>query len=169
MSDNDTAVPVTIDPAHFRTVLGSYPTGVCVVTGADDNGPATGMVVGSFTSVSLDPPLVAFLPDKKSTSWPQIRGCGHFCVNVLAEDQSDLCNRFAKSGGDKFRDVAHRLSEHGMPVLDNVVAYIECTLENELDAGDHTIVLGRVVNLTTERDTGPLLFFRGKYGRFEGQ
>lgn len=158
---------VEIDPAHFRDVLGNYPTGVCVVTGCNEDGHASGLVVGSFTSVSLDPPLVAFFPDKGSSSWPKVRACGMFCVNVLAEDQVDLCNNFASKGGDKFSGVAHRISEHGMPVLDDVVAYIECELDDEKDAGDHSIVMGRVINLQVERDVGPLLFFRGGYGRFE--
>ncbi|QLC26362.1 flavin reductase family protein [Parasphingopyxis algicola] len=155
-----------IDPDHFRTVLGHYPTGVCVVTGRNEDGMAAGLVVGSFTSVSLDPPLVAFFPDKKSRSWPKVRDCGHFCVNVLAEDQYDLCEGFASKCGDKFAGVAHRISERGMPVLDDVLAYIECTIEDEIDTGDHTIVLGRVEELQTERDAAPLLFFKGAFGKF---
>ena len=86
-------------------------------------------------------------------------------MNILADDQLELCKAFASKGGDKFSDVAHRLSPHGMPILDDVVAFIECTFENEIDAGDHTIALGRVVHLQTERDATPLLFFKGKYGR----
>ncbi|MFM6931786.1 MAG: flavin reductase family protein, partial [Novosphingobium sp.] len=76
-----------IDPAVFRRVLGNYPTGVTVVTAMGEDGQPIGMVVGTFTSVSLDPPLVGFLPDKRSSSWPQIEKAGHFCVNVLARDQ----------------------------------------------------------------------------------
>lgn len=159
-------MPPAIDPGIFRTVLGNYPTGVCVVTGCNENGEAIGLVVGSFTSVSLDPPLVAFLPDRRSASWPRIRACGQFCVNVLAEDQKDLCDNFASKRPDKFTGVAHRLSDIGMPIIDDVVAWIECEIENEIDAGDHTIVLGRVKNLHVERDVGPLLFHRGAYGAF---
>ena len=157
---------VDIDPGHFRNVLGHYPTGVCVVTGCNADGLSSGLVVGSFTSVSLDPPLVAFSPDKGSTSWPQVRECGHFCVNVIGADQLDLCRKFASKGRDKFEGVAHRLSPRGLPVLDNIVAYIECELEDEIDAGDHTIVLGRVLHLDVQRGEDPLLFFRGRYGRF---
>lgn len=160
-----TQIEVEIDPAHFRSVLGHYPTGVCVVTGCAKDGQASGLVVGSFTSVSLRPPLVAFFPDKGSTSWPKVRDCGHFCVNVLGEDQVELCKTFASKGGDKFCDVAHKDSEHGMPVLDGVVAYIECQIEDEIEAGDHTIVLGRVLNLQTARDVRPLLFYKGAFGR----
>ena len=164
----ETVLEVEIDPAHYRSVLGNYPTGVCVITGCDHNGLASGLVVGSFTSVSLDPPMVAFFPDRKSGSWPQVRACGHFCVNVLGEDQLDLCRQFASKGGNKFAGVAYRLSDRGMPLLDNAVAHVECRIESETDAGDHTIVLGRVLSLAAERNVGPLLFTKGTYGRFDG-
>lgn len=155
-----------IDGATFRRVLGHYPTGVCVVTAIEPDGTATGMIVGSFTSVSLDPPLVAFLPDKSSTSWPRIERAGKFCVNILASDQQDLCRRFAAKGGDKFAGVSHRLSANGSPVLDDVVAWIDCTLDAVHEAGDHFIVLGRVCELDSARAEEPLLFFRGQYGNF---
>lgn len=160
------SVSAGIDGATFRRVLGHYPTGVCVVTAIDPDGAASGMVVGSFTSVSLDPPLVAFLPDKSSTSWPRIERAGRFCVNVLASDQGDLCRRFASKGEDKFAGLAHRVSANGSPVLDDVVAWIDCTLDAVHEAGDHYIVLGRVHELDISRPDQPLLFFRGKYGNF---
>lgn len=160
------SVSAGIDGATFRRVLGHYPTGVCVVTAIDPDGAASGMVVGSFTSVSLDPPLVAFLPDKSSTSWPRIERAGRFCVNVLASDQGDLCRRFASKGEDKFAGLAHRVSANGSPVLDGVVAWIDCTLDAVHEAGDHYIVLGRVHELDISRPDQPLLFFRGKYGNF---
>ncbi len=162
----DKNIEVEIDPGEFRKILGHYPTGVCVITGIDETGAAGGLVMGSFTSVSLDPPMVSFCPDKGSSSWPKIRQAGRFCVNVVADDQLDLCRQFATSGGDKFAGVAHRLSDRGMPILDDVVAWIDCKLETEVDAGDHTIVLGRVEELRTERAIGPLLFHKGGYGRF---
>lgn len=158
----------TIDSATFRHVLGHYPTGVCVVTAVDPEGGAVGMVVGSFTSVSLDPPLVAFFPDKKSASWPRIERAGRFCVNVLASDQQDLCNRFAAKGDDKFVGLAYSLSTNGSPVLGDVVAWIDCNLHAVYEAGDHFIALGEVVELQTVRANKPLLFFQGKYGEFVG-
>lgn len=164
---SDAHVDAHFDPTRFRSVLGHYPTGVCVVTGCGKDGELSGLVVGSFTSVSLDPPLVAFFPDKGSTSWPKVRACGHFCVNVLGEDQVELCRVFASKGGDKFRDIPLSVSKHGMPVLDGVVASIECDIHQEIDAGDHTIVLGRVLDLQTERDIRPLVFYKGAYGRIE--
>ncbi|MBC2669534.1 flavin reductase family protein [Novosphingobium piscinae] len=162
----ETDIRVEIDPGHFRSVLGNYPTGVCVITGINQDGEAAGLVVGSFTSVSLNPPLVAFFPDRSSSSWPLVRAGGYFCVNVLAEDQLELCRRFASRGGDKFAGTSHRLSARGIPLLDDVVAHIECVIADEIEAGDHTIVLGRVEHLVVERAAGPLLFLKGAYGRF---
>lgn len=156
----------TIDNATFRHVLGHYPTGVCVVTAVEADGPPVAMVVGSFTSVSLNPPLVAFFPDKKSSSWPRIEAGGRFCVNVLASDQLDLCRRFAARGGDKFAGVTHRSSASGLPVLDGVVAWIDCVLHAVHEAGDHHIVVGEVVELEVDSADRPLLFFQGTYGDF---
>src|SRR5581483_7424445 len=112
-----------IDPKQFRAVLGNYPTGVVVITAVEDGGAPCGMAVGSFTSVSLDPPLVAFLPDKSSTSFPKIRTASSFCVNVLAAEQEDICRAFARSGGDKFAGVAWTPTASGAPKLDGVSAW----------------------------------------------
>ena len=158
----------TIDGATFRHVLGHYPTGVCVVTAIEPSGAPVGMAVGSFTSVSLDPPLVAFLPDKASATWQRIAGAGRFCVNVLASDQEQICRQFAARGIDKFAGVSHRLSANGSPVLDGVLAWIDCTLHAVHEAGDHFIVLGEVIELDIARPGQPLLFFRGKYGALAG-
>lgn len=154
------------DSATFRRVLGHYPTGVCVVTAIDADGGPAGMVVGSFTSVSLEPPLVAFYPDKRSSSWPRIAGAGKFCVNVLGSTQQDICARFAKAGADKFAGVTHRVSTNGSPILDGVVAWIDCDLHAVHEAGDHFIVLGEVRELEVEKAGPPLLFFQGAYGEF---
>lgn len=154
-----------IEAATFREVLGHYPTGVCVITAMGADGAPVGMVVGSFSSVSLDPPLVGFFPDKRSSSWPLIETAGHFCVNVLASDQVALCRQIA-SPGDKFAGVEYTVSPHGLPVLDQAMASIECRLEQVIAAGDHWLVLGLVLGLEAKRDTDPMLFFRGKYGGF---
>jgi flavin reductase (DIM6/NTAB) family NADH-FMN oxidoreductase RutF len=158
----------SIDGATFRRVLGHYPTGVCVITATDSDGTAAGMVVGSFTSVSLDPPLVAFFPDKGSSSWPRIAAAAKFCVNVLASDQLDLCRRFASRGGNKFEGVSHRLSDNGSPILDGVIAWIDCALHATHEAGDHLIVLGQVHALEVDKPGSPLLFYQGGYGEFTG-
>src|SRR3546814_1217800 len=117
------------------------------------------MVVGSFTSFSLDPPLVAFFPAKNSHSWPRIEKAGKFCVNILASDQKPLCQQFSSKGAhDKFAGVTHRVSANGSPILDGVVAWSYCRLEAMHEAGDHLIVLGTVVALEVETQRRTQLF-----------
>ncbi len=117
------------------------------------------MTVGSFTSVSLDPPLVAFLPSKTSSSWRSIRESGtRFCVNVLHADQESLCRAVATRKKDKFDGFAWRRSPGGNPVLDGGVAWIDCELTEVHDAGDHVIVLGEVRSLGLGSPGQPLLF-----------
>ena len=157
---------IASDPATFRHVLGHYPTGVCVVTAMQSHGEPVGMAVGSFTSVSLDPPLVGFFPDRRSRTWPTIASVGRFCVNVLAEHQEPLCRIFATSGSDKFKHTSYRLSEQGMPILGGIVAWIDCELYQTYDAGDHLFVLGKVHALEVDQPNSPLLFFKGGYGQF---
>ncbi len=158
---------MTIDPKHFRRVLGHFPTGVAVISGIDPDGNPAGMAIGSFTSVSLDPPLVAFLPDKTSTSWPKIAPSGKFCVNILASEQESICRAFAVKGGDKFAQFEWNPSPvTGSPRLDDVVAWIDCEVDQVVDAGDHYIVIGKVLELDVQNPSLPLLFFQGGYGRF---
>jgi 3-hydroxy-9,10-secoandrosta-1,3,5(10)-triene-9,17-dione monooxygenase reductase component len=155
-----------IAPAIFRMVLGNYPTGVCAITatGADDAPLA--MIVGSFTSVSLDPPLIGFFPDKSSRSWPMIANAGRFCVNILAAGQRETCRQFASSGNDKFAGVEFSVSGNGSPLLAGSIAWIDCDLEQVSEAGDHYFVLGRVLALDVLSEDDPLLFFKGSYGGF---
>ena len=155
-----------IDPALFRETLGHYPTGVAVVTAMTREGGPAGMVIGTFSSVSLDPPLIAFYPTTASRTFAQLREATAFCVNVLASDQEPLCRQFATGGHDKFDGVGWRPGPLGAPILDGAVSWVECTFEDVREAGDHYLVLGRVNALAVERSTLPLLFFQGGYGRF---
>jgi flavin reductase (DIM6/NTAB) family NADH-FMN oxidoreductase RutF/DNA-binding IclR family transcriptional regulator len=154
------------DARWFRQVLGQYPTGVCVVTATQGDGTRAGFVVGSFSSVSLDPPLVAFFPDKGSTSWPKIEAAGSFCVNILGAEQEDVCRRFASKAPDKFEGIPCRPAGSGAPIVEGAVAWIDCDLERVEEAGDHFFVVGRVRGLDVESKSLPLLFFQGGYGRF---
>ncbi|GIU83842.1 MAG: monooxygenase [Acidimicrobiales bacterium] len=155
-----------VDERRFREVLGHLPTGVTVVTGISDEGPS-GLVVGSFSSVSLRPPLVAFFVDHGSKSWPLIRSRNSFAVNVLAADQKDLCTRFARSGEDKFAGVTwHPSPVSGSPLLGGVVAWIDCDIYDERAYGDHDIVVGLVRALDADGSDSPLVFFRGRLGTF---
>lgn len=169
MSNNPTEArqqAPAIDPALYRETLGYFPTGVVVITAIAEDGQPVGMVVGSFTSVSLDPALVAYLPTKNSGSYARLRTASHFAVNVLAADQTDLCGRFASRAADKFDGVEWAPGPNGSPVLAGAVSWIECEVDSEVDGGDHWIVLGRVLNLAVQRPSLPLLFFQGGYGRF---
>jgi flavin reductase (DIM6/NTAB) family NADH-FMN oxidoreductase RutF len=157
-----------IDNRRFRDVLGTYPTGVCVVTAIDAEGQRHALVVGSFASISLDPPLVGFFPDKKSSTWPLIAATGRFCVNVLGADQLALCQRFAARGQDKFGELAHSASPAGLPLLDDAIAWLDCTLERVVEIGDHWLAVGAVEALDRRDDGNPLLFFRGGYHDLTG-
>jgi 3-hydroxy-9,10-secoandrosta-1,3,5(10)-triene-9,17-dione monooxygenase reductase component len=155
--------PRIVDPQMMREVLGHFASGVTVVTAVTDEGPV-GFTCQSFSSLSLDPPLVAFAPARTSRTWSRLREIGQFCVNVLAEGQDDLSQRFARSGPDKFDGAQWTLSPHGNPVLDGVVAWIDGELWAEYDGGDHTIAVARVLDLGAHPDRHPLLYHRGSYG-----
>lgn len=154
-----------IVPEDFRAALAHFPTGVCVITARLDNGDLVGMAVSSFTSVSLDPPLVGFFPDRRSGSWQRARATGRFCVNLLAEEQEAVCRCFASREENKFAGIGHHISDMGLPVLDGVVATIECDIFSETEAGDHYFVLGEVRRLYANRARRPLIFFQKGYHR----
>ena len=158
----------TLDPATFRHVLGHHPTGVAVVAGLDSDGQPVGLTVGTFTSVSLDPPLVGFLPTRESASFAEIRKAGRFTVNVLAHDQEHICRALARPAGTKFDGLDWTPSGNGCPLLPDVVCSIDCELESCTPAGDHYFVTGAVQDLRIHRSAAPLLFFRGGFGSFTG-
>ena len=154
------------DDRAFRTAMGNFCTGVVIATGMAEGSPA-GFAAQSFVSLSLDPPLVALCPGKSSSSWPKLRDSGSFCINILAADQKAVCDAMARSGGDKFAEVNWRGGVTGSPILEGIIGYVDCVLEAEHDAGDHTIAVGRVQDFEIlEAKKGPLLFFRGGYGDF---
>lgn len=157
-----------IDPKHFRDVLGSYPTGVCVVTSRAEDGRRWGLAVGSFTSISLAPPLVGFLPDKRSRSWAQMADTGRFCVNVLGSAQLEDCRRFASRHDDKFDGISHGTSPAGLPLLDDALAWIDCDIERVVEIGDHLLVVGAVRAMERRQDGAPLIFCRGGYHTLAG-
>jgi flavin reductase (DIM6/NTAB) family NADH-FMN oxidoreductase RutF len=157
---------ISISPERFREVLGEWPSGVVVITSMTPHGPV-GMAVNSFTSVSLAPPLVGFLPAKSSSTWPTLRGTGKFCVNVLASHQEQMSRLFSRKGIDRFADIAWHERPTG-PGLDEAVAWIDCEIYEEQEAGDHTFVLGRVQHIDAVKDAQPLIFHRGAYTNLEG-
>lgn len=151
-----------IDQAHFRQVLGHFPTGVTVVSGLDGADPV-GLAVGSFFSLSMDPPLVGFCVGRSSNSWSRMADAGSFCVNVLGADQEHVCRVFATSGEDKFASIGWTKAESGAPLIDGVLAWIDCDTEAVHEGGDHYIVVGHVRGLDVGHEGEPLVFFRGGY------
>lgn len=137
-----------------------------MVTGITDGEPV-GLAVNSFTSVSLEPALVAFCVARTSKTWPRLGSAGSFCVNILSEQQEALSRAFAGRPPDRFRGVGWRPGPSGAPILADVLAWIDCSVDAEHDAGDHIIVVGRVRELDVGHEGRPLVFYRGGYGRFE--
>lgn len=166
--ETDGATVPPFEPATFRKILSHYPTGVSIVTAMLGDGSPAGMVVGSFTSVSLAPPLIAFFPAKNSWTWAKIETSARFCVNVLSHQQEWLCRRFASKIDNKFEGVDHALSPLGQPILPGTVAWFDCVRHATHEAGDHWIVLGAVEALgISEGRDNPLIFLKGGYGRCE--
>ena len=152
------------ETAHFRRVLGRYPTGVVVVT-TQHGDDLHGMACNSFTSVSLDPPLVAFCPARSSSTWPLMRPTERMVINILGGEHEEISRRFAARDIDRFDGVSHWAAPSGMPVLEAAIGWLDCTLEAEHDGGDHTIVVARVEALGL-REGDSLVFMGGAYGRF---
>ena len=154
------------DDARFRTVMGHFATGVTIITAMDDGEPV-GIAANSFTSLSLDPPLVLFCVAHSSSTWPRIERAGRFAVNILGEHQEELSQLFATKGADRFGQTKWRVGVSGSPVLEDAMAYIDCEMDAQYPGGDHSIVVGRVLDLDVREGARPLLFFRGGYGRLK--
>lgn len=157
-----------IDSGDFRNVLGHLPTGVTVVTAAGADRPI-GVAIGSFVSISLDPPLVGFFLGTGSGSWKPMEETGHFCVNILCQDQQQLCGVMASKAADKFEGVDWLPAPgSGAPVLPDIHAMVDCRIDRVVEAGDHNLVIGRVLSLEPRRDAPPMVFYKGQYGSFAG-
>ncbi len=154
------------DPSTFRTVLGHFATGVAVITAIDGEEPV-GMACNSFTSVSLEPAMVLFCAAKSSTTWPRIQTAGKWAANILDEDGEEICRLFAQRGADRFAHISYGIGRSGAPVFRDALAFVDCETIAEYDAGDHVIVVGKVLELGYAAEGKPLLFYRGGYGRFE--
>jgi flavin reductase (DIM6/NTAB) family NADH-FMN oxidoreductase RutF len=152
-----------IDPSSFRQLMGRFATGVTVVTVASPEGTPSGVTVNSFSSVSLDPPLVSVCIDRGADMHAALTGASGFVVNILRSNQESISRRFAESRPDRFEGVGYRLSSEGHPILEGVLAHIECAAHASVEAGDHSVFLGRAVGGASD-DGAPLLFYRGGYG-----
>lgn len=155
-----------VDPHVFREVMGHYPTGVVVVTGRDSEGDILAMVVGTFNSVSLDPPLVSFMPMMTSRTFARMRECSSLCINILGGEQEDIVLTIAQRWENKLDGIDWFPSPSGDPVLSESIAWIDTTIWNTVEAGDHWIVLCRVNDMAVANPVSPLIFFQGGYGSF---
>ncbi len=156
-----------IDPAEYRKALSCFATGVAVATTVDGNGEPAGMTISSFNSVSLDPPLVLWSIANVANSYDVFVNAKHFAVSVLAMEQQDLSQRFAQRGLAKFEGLDCRQGIDGIPILPEYAACFECSTEHCYDGGDHTIIVGRVLKFE-DRESDPLIFYRGRYLRKGG-
>ncbi|MEV5647352.1 flavin reductase family protein [Nocardia sp. NPDC052254] len=153
----------TMSQTEMRRALGQFASGVTVVTGMDAEGPV-GFACQSFASVSLDPPLILFCVDHEGKSWPRIRGTGRFSINVLRENQADLCLRFGSRTGRKYEGLEWEMSKWSTPLLPGVLMRVHAEIHDVHAAGDHDVVIGRVLDLESLTEERPLIFFRGKFG-----
>jgi flavin reductase (DIM6/NTAB) family NADH-FMN oxidoreductase RutF len=154
-----------ITPAYYRQILGKLPTGVTAITGVNDDDEKLGLVVGTFQSLSLEPPLVMFCVDKSSSSWPRLRKLQKFTANILADDQISICKSLSRKGPQKFEGLPCSPGPLGTPHLHGATAYIDCIVTAEVVVGDHYMVVGAVTNM--EEGTGDALLFRaGKFGQY---
>ncbi|WP_027998766.1 flavin reductase family protein [Sinorhizobium arboris] len=156
-------IPEPTNARSLRNALGSFTTGVTVVTVSGPEGPS-GMTVNSFASVSLDPPLVLWSPAKSSSRHELFTAADHFVIHVLSADQNELSARFTR-GGRGFDGIDWQENSEGVPVIRGTLARFECARADRYDAGDHTILLGRVLR-AAHREGEPLCFSKGSFGRF---
>jgi flavin reductase (DIM6/NTAB) family NADH-FMN oxidoreductase RutF len=155
-----------VDAGRFREVIGSFATGVAIVTADSADGPA-GLTTSAVTSLSMEPKLLLVCFDQTSRTLPVVQEAGRFAVNLLRAGQEELARVFASKrvGREKFEAVTHRVA-HGVPVLDGTLAWLACDLEALYPAGDHTIGIGRITHLDADLGGEPLVYFRGAFGRF---
>jgi flavin reductase (DIM6/NTAB) family NADH-FMN oxidoreductase RutF len=166
MSSEHVFIPDPANPRTFRNALGAFTTGVTVVSVMTPEGPI-GMTVNSFASVSLDPPLVLWSAARNSARHGLFTGADHYAIHVLGTDQHQLSARFAR-GGSGFEGLGWEENEEGVPIISGMLARFECRRYTLHAAGDHTIVIGRVLR-AAQREGEPLCFSRGTFGRFAGE
>lgn len=156
---------MSFSPRNFRDALGSFPTGVTVVTSLDEGASPIGVTVSSFTSVSLDPPLILFCLDHRNANLQAFKNAHHFAINVLSAEQEDLSVRFSCRIDDRWKGVTFETWESGAPIFPGCLANLECRTVDRHESGDHLIVIGEVIRLASRMGDGPLIYFQGSYRR----
>lgn len=154
---------MAVDQSEFRRVMGHFATGVTIITTHDGQGQLAGLTANAVASVSLNPPLVLVCVDKSAESYPALDASRVFAINILSEQQEAISRRFAKSGGDKFTGLGFRNGSTGAPILNDVIAHLDCEVRHAFDAGDHTIYVGEAIEISVDGEHEPLLYFRGGY------
>lgn len=157
----------TFDKKGFRKALGQFPTGVTIVTTLSDTGEPIGMTASSFNSVSMDPPLILWSIDHKAHSLEIFENCKHFAVNILSDQQQDLSNLFASTGADKFEGTEYTQGAGNAPLLPNCIAQLECRMWKTYEGGDHTIIIGEVLEYHHDDTQGALVFHQGNYAEIK--
>ena len=155
----------TLHPDDFRRVVGSFATGVTIITTTAPNGEAIGLTASSFNSVSLEPPLVLFSLARKLYSHQAFEASKHFSISVLHEGQLPLAKQFAVAFGEKWKDVEFEMGAFGCRLIKQAAATLECEKYASHDGGDHVIYVGRVLKIKAESERAPLVFWRGKFGK----
>ena len=159
---------MSIDPREFRNTVGCFATGITVITTVDEDRNPVGLTANSFTSLSLDPPMVLFCIDRKVASFEAFHANRHFAVNILSVDQRDISQRFAQSGPEKWSGVEFETWSTGCPILSDCVANLECEVDSVYEGGDHVILVGIVQSMAScDGELEPLVYFRGKYANLE--
>jgi len=156
------------DPRVLRSAFGAFATGVAIVTTTDVDGQPVGLTANSFTSVSLDPPLVLFCLDRRSSNLERFRRSAVFGINVLSSHQQEVSSRFVARGEDRFAGIAWELRASGVPVIEGAAASFECERHSICDGGDHLVFLGRVLRFSFQPRREPLLYFQGRYRQIAG-
>lgn len=157
---------MSLEPDEFRAVLGRFACGVTIVTVTDERGVDHGMTVSAFASVSLEPPLIVVCIDKTASMHDVITNTEYFAINVLASTQEALARRFADTGAQKFEGVGYTRGENGAPILNDVLAHIECKRASSTTTGDHTLIIAETMTASM-RDVRPLLYYRGGFAQLE--
>lgn len=157
---------MSVNDQLLRSALGCYTTGVTVVTFFDARGRPRGFTASSFTSVSLDPPILLVCVNKQSRSLPDLQAAGAFAVNVLTADQSQEARRFASAANDRFGETSWEVGVSGAPKLTSCKAMLDCSLHHVFSAGDHQIIFGAILDVFVHPHSEPLVYSRGNFGRF---
>lgn len=157
---------MSLDPDAFRAAMGRFASGVTIVTASDAEGNGHGMTVSAFASASLVPPLIMMCIDHAASMHGLVTSSEYFAVNILASTQEPIARRFADTGAQRFDGIGYHLGDNGVPILNDVLASVECRLVSSVEAGDHTVIVGEAV-AASMRDARPLLYYRGGFAQLE--